>query len=187
MRRSTVLLTMMALLAAVLTAGAVQADEPAPATVQHKIYLPAIDRTIVITAAQQGPSTTEQAVVDLVNEARTQAGCAPLKVSAQLTQAARGHSEDMGQRNFFAHDAPAPSATSPWDRIKATGYRYTSAAENIAAGQTTASSVMNAWLNSSGHRANILNCALTEIGVGAAVVSGSTYMYYWTQDFGTPQ
>ena len=82
---------------------------------------------------------------------------------------------------------PSPDGRTPFDRMTAAGYRYSTAAENIAAGQRTPQDVMTAWMNSPGHRANILNCALRQIGVGYATGSSSQYGVYWTQDFGTPR
>jgi uncharacterized protein YkwD len=99
-------------------------------------------------------------------------------VDARLARAARAHSADMDHRHYFDHDSR--DGRSPWDRIKAAGYPAPGA-ENIAMGQPTAASVMNAWMNSSGHRANILNCGLKSIGVGVQYDSGGPW---WTEDFG---
>jgi uncharacterized protein YkwD len=121
-------------------------------------------------------------VVRLVNVARANAGCRALHVDVHLTAAARLHSEDMARRNYFSHTSL--DGRSPWDRIRAQGYAYASA-ENIAAGQRTPAAVMTAWMNSPGHRANILNCSSAAIGVGIGRNSASTYGIYWTQDFGT--
>ncbi len=107
-----------------------------------------------------------------------------LTANATLTSVAREHSTDMGQHAYFAHDTQAGVSFS--QRITNAGYRWGNVAENIAAGPQTAQSVMNMWMNSSGHRANILNCGLTQIGVGYASVPGSPYGSYWTQDFATP-
>ena len=104
-------------------------------------------------------------------------------IRATLTRVAQAHSEDMARREYFSHTNP--DGRSPFDRMTAAGYKYSLAAENIAAGQTTPHSVIDAWMNSPGHRANILNCGLTEIGVGYA--TGGSYRHYWTQAFGTPQ
>ena len=133
-----------------------------------------------------GPSggvTTQ--VVTLTNAERAKAGCGPLAVNATLTAVAQAHSQDMATNNYFDHNSQ--DGRTPFDRMTAAGYRYSTAAENIAAGQRTPQDVMTAWMNSPGHRANILNCALKEIGVGYATGSGSQYGVYWTQDFGTPR
>ncbi len=129
-----------------------------------------------------------QQVVDLVNVERVSAGCAPLVVNPQLVSAAQGHSEDMAFNDFFSHTSS--DGRSPWDRIRETGYRFSSAAENIAAGYSSASSAVAAWMNSSGHRANILNCRLEETGVGYYYLQNDTgqvnYRTYWTQAFANP-
>jgi uncharacterized protein YkwD len=115
-------------------------------------------------------------VVELVNTARAGAGCAALRVDARLTVAAQGHSDDMAARGFFSHDTPEGRTFG--DRVKAAGYP-SPGGENIAKGQRSAQSVMDAWMASGGHRANILNCSFTAIGVGL-----NTGAWTWTQDFG---
>jgi len=121
-------------------------------------------------------------VIRLTNAQRATNGCPALTVDSRLTRAAQAHSEDMRDRGYFEHDNP--DGQSPFDRMKAAGYSFRLAAENIAAGQPTPAAVVDAWMNSAGHRRNILNCGLTQIGVGVA--SGGSYRIYWTQDFGTP-
>lgn len=128
-------------------------------------------------------------VVELTNAERAKVGCPALVVSPQLTEAALAHSSDMALSDFFSHTSL--DGRSPWDRIKATGYTYSRAAENIAAGYSSPAGVVAAWMNSDGHRANMLNCALTEIGVGYYYHAGDDgrvwYRHYWTQDFATPR
>ena len=133
--------------------------------------------------APSGGVTTQ--VVTLTNAERAKAGCGPLTVDATLTAVAQAHSQDMATNDYFDHNSQ--DGRTPFDRMTAAGYRYSTAAENIAAGQRTPQDVMTAWMNSPGHRANILNCALKEIGVGYATGSSSQYGVYWTQDFGTPR
>jgi uncharacterized protein YkwD len=118
-------------------------------------------------------------VVRLVNVARAAAGCGALRVDSRLTTAARLHSEDMALRNYFSHTSL--DGRSPWDRLEAQGYTAGSG-ENIAAGYATPVAVMDAWMKSTGHRANILNCSSRAIGVGLG--RGGSYGIYWTQDFG---
>ena len=121
------------------------------------------------------------AVVAITNLQRALHGCGPLRVNVHLVAAAQGHSADMAANDYFSHDSQ--NGDTPWDRMKAAGYvGWTLVGENIAAGQRSAQDVMTAWMNSPGHRANILNCGFTEIGVGYAVSSTGTP--YWTQDFG---
>ncbi|MFQ3632936.1 CAP domain-containing protein [Roseiflexus sp.] len=148
------------------------------------VYLP-----LVIapgTTGNSGATTVSplaQQVVDLTNQYRVTAGCAPLTVSSQLTTAAAAHSQDMATNNFFSHTGS--DGSTPWQRIQRTGYSYSTAAENIAAGYRTAEQVVQGWYNSDGHRRNMLNCNLREIGV--AYADGGSYGRYWTQVFATPR
>lgn len=119
-----------------------------------------------------GPRTA--AVVTLVNSERAANGCGALRVDSQLTSAAQEHSEDMDARDYMSHDNP--EGEGPGDRAERHGYGSWGA-ENVAKGQTSAEQVMDAWMNSPGHRDNILNCDLVAIGVGE---SGNA----WTQKFG---
>ncbi|MFI5912905.1 CAP domain-containing protein [Dactylosporangium sp. NPDC051541] len=122
----------------------------------------------------------ENQVLAIVNTERAKAGCQPLTYNAKLRTAAFKHSADMAAKDYFSHDSQ--DGTSFAARISNEGYRWSNAAENIAKGQKTPEDVMNAWMNSSGHRANILNCKLKDLGVGLAY-QGKTPI--WTQDFGT--
>lgn len=123
-----------------------------------------------------GFGTFEQQVLDLTNAERAKRGLAPLSLNNSLNQSAELHSVDMATKNYFSHQGL--DGSQPWDRMKAQGYNYSRAAENIAFGQPTAQEVVNAWMNSAGHRANILNSNLKDIGIGY-------YNGYWTQNFGT--
>ncbi|SOD91246.1 sigma-70 family RNA polymerase sigma factor [Streptomyces sp. Ag109_G2-15] len=129
--------------------------------------------------AQSTPSDTVTQVVALVNKERAAAGCGPLTEDPQLEKAAQGHSDDMAARNFFDHTNP--DGADPGQRITAAGYRWSTYGENIAQGQQTPQAVMDSWMNSPGHRANILNCSFKDIGVGVHKGSGGPW---WTQDFG---
>jgi stress response protein SCP2 len=122
-------------------------------------------------------------VVRLTNRERTSRGLGALATDSRLARAAHVHSVDMATRDFFAHECP--SGTQAWDRAVASGYRYRKVAENIAAGQRSAAEVVEGWMNSPGHRANILDGELTQIGVGYA--TGGEYGTYWTQVFGIPR
>ena len=126
-------------------------------------------------------SAIEKRVFDLVNDERAKYGLSALTWADDLASIARAHSQDMIRRSFFDHTNP--DGRSPFDRLKNAGIRYRYAAENIAYGQKSPEAVMNAWMNSSGHRRNILNANLREIGVGAVSSSGGTI--YWTQLFVT--
>lgn len=125
----------------------------------------------------------ELQVVDLVNAERAEAGCAPMTVDSRLVAAARAHSADMAARDYFDHTTPEGVTFD--QRIRQAGFSFSAAAENIAYGYRDPESVMRGWMNSDGHRRNILNCRLTHIGVGLAY--GPNNRPYWTQDFATPQ
>ena len=120
-----------------------------------------------------------QQVLDLTNVERAKAGCPALQMDSRLQQAAQGHSQDMADKDYFAHNDP--DGTTPWDRAEAAGYPNPSG-ENIAMGYPTPAKVMEAWMNSPGHRANILNCDSHELGVGYVVDDEDGAI--WTQLFG---
>ena len=126
--------------------------------------------------AETAASAYEREVIRLVNAERAKYGLAALTEDASLTRTARMKSQDMRDNHYFDHNSPTYG--SPFDLMKAQGIRYRTAGENIAMGYATPEAVVNAWMNSSGHRANILNASYTKIGVGY-VASGS----YWTQHF----
>lgn len=133
---------------------------------------------------ESAPFAAEEAeVVRLVNVQRERAGCAPVTAEKRLTAAARLHSQDMAANNYFSHTSR--NGTPFADRITRAGYVWRNAAENIAKGQQDPADVMNSWMNSPGHKANILNCDLKEIGVGVARDAGGSLV--WTQNFGTQQ
>ncbi|WP_040876549.1 CAP domain-containing protein [Embleya scabrispora] len=117
-------------------------------------------------------------MLTLVNVERGRAGCAPVRNDGPLRALAAAHSKDMAERGYFAHDTP--DGKSPWDRAAAAGVTNL-AAENIARGQATPEAVMQSWMNSSGHRANIVDCSATSLGIGVYIGSGGPW---WTQDFG---
>ncbi|MFD7445044.1 sigma-70 family RNA polymerase sigma factor [Streptomyces sp. NPDC059909] len=121
-----------------------------------------------------------QQVLALVNAERSKAGCGPVSSNEKLATAAGNHSADMAARDYFDHTNP--DGEDPGDRITAAGYRWSTYGENIARGQQTPASVMDSWMNSPGHRANILNCSFKELGVGIHDASGGPW---WTQAFGT--
>ncbi|QCX81789.1 RNA polymerase sigma factor RpoE [Streptomyces sp. YIM 121038] len=130
--------------------------------------------------APPAPSgSNAQQVLSLVNAERAKAGCGPLTHNSKLATAAQRHSADMRSRNYFDHTSP--DGTDPGQRITAAGYKWSTYGENIARGQQTAASVMDAWMNSEGHRANILNCAFKELGTGVEEGEGGPW---WTQNFG---
>ncbi|PSK91334.1 uncharacterized protein YkwD [Murinocardiopsis flavida] len=122
-----------------------------------------------------GVSALAKEVVRLTNKERADAGCAPLRVDDRLTAAAQGHSKDMDLRDYMDHISP--DGKGPGDRSAAEGYDSWSG-ENVASGQRTAAQVVESWMDSKGHRDNILNCDSKAIGVGEAG-------FKWTQLFGS--
>ncbi len=131
------------------------------------LTIPTLDSTV---------ASYEAEVVRLVNAERVKNGLAPLTADWELSRVARYKSQDMRDNRYFSHTSPVYG--SPFQMIKSFGISYRSAGENIARGQATPQTVVNAWMNSSGHRANILNASYTHIGVGY-VADGR----YWTQMF----
>ncbi|MEU1235424.1 CAP domain-containing protein [Micromonospora aurantiaca] len=130
--------------------------------------------------ATTGLSAELQKVVTIVNQERAKAGCKALTVNAKLNLAAQRHSQDQADHKKMDHTGS--DGSQPWDRVKAAGYAYRMVGENVAWNYQTPAAVMEGWMNSEGHRKNILNCSYTQIGVGVARSNGP----YWTQVFATP-
>lgn len=131
------------------------------------IQIPTVDASV---------TAYEQEVIRLVNEIRAENGLTALTYDWELSRVARFKSQDMKDNKYFAHNSPVYG--TPFEMIRNFGISYRSAGENIAKGYATPQAVVNAWMNSSGHRANILNASYTRIGVGY-VSDGN----YWTQMF----
>ena len=131
---------------------------------------------INIPTADDAVTKYEGEVVRLVNEIRKKNGLRALEQDWQLSRVARYKSQDMKDKNYFSHTSPTYG--SPFQMMKSFGISYKTAGENIAKGYSTPEAVVNGWMNSSGHRANILNSSFTHIGVG--YVSGGNF---WTQMF----
>jgi uncharacterized protein YkwD len=141
-------------------------------------------------------SSVEEQVLALTNQQRRLNGCnVALTLSPQLNASAYGHSQDMALHDIFSHNGSDGSTMV--SRIEQTGYTFSQIAENVAAGQSTPQDVVAGWMSSPGHRENILNCSLREVGIGyydqpndqANVrldngTEGGPYRFYWTQDFG---
>jgi len=134
-----------------------------------KVNIPSFDAT----------KSIESQVVQLTNQERAKHGLKALTQDWELSRVARYKSMDMRDKNYFSHTSPTYG--SPFTMMKNFGISYRAAAENIAAGQTTPQEVVQAWMNSPGHRANILNGNYTYIGVGYA--KGGSQRHYWTQMF----
>ncbi|WP_037642033.1 CAP domain-containing protein [Streptomyces exfoliatus] len=146
---------------------------------------PKPDPTTEAPARTSAPPSTadrdeaaEAEVLRLVNVERAKVGCTPVRSDAQLAALAGAFSTDMAERGFFDHTDP--DGATPWARAEQAGVSGLGG-ENIARGQADAAAVMDSWMNSDGHRANILNCDFTTLGVGVQFGDGGPW---WTQDFG---
>ncbi len=197
MKKRTAFLAALALSAA-LTAGASAADHTvAPGDTMWKLAVKYQVGTSEIIAANpqvanpdliypgqilyipQVPDAVrsyETEVIRLVNVQRAQNGLAPLAENWELSRVARWKSQDMSSNGYFSHNSPTYG--TPFQMMRSFGLTYRSAGENIAYGQRTPAAVVNAWMNSSGHRANILSKSYTQIGVGYCAEGN-----YWTQMF----
>jgi uncharacterized protein YkwD len=135
--------------------------------------------------SQPAPPAFAAQVVELVNQQRAGAGCATLVVHDTLIQVAQAHAQDMADSDIFDHTGS--DGRSSFQRLRDAGYNYRLAAENIAAGAKTPAEVVSLWMDSPGHRDNILNCALRETGVGYVAEPNDLLKYgtYWVQTFGT--
>ena len=152
-----------------------------PATEAPTTQPPATEAPPTAAEPAGNDAAAQQQVLDLTNAERANAGCPALQLNQTLNVAADGHSEDMAARNYFSHNDP--EGNGPGVRIDAAGYQGRGWGENIAAGYRSAAAVVEGWMNSDGHRRNILNCNFNELGVGYA--EGGSYGVYWTQVFGT--
>ncbi|MFE9561631.1 CAP domain-containing protein [Streptomyces sp. NPDC006487] len=173
----------------------VQVDAPAAIIEQPPVQQPAEYAPPAQTAAQQpveppaepagapepsasgAPSGAVAEVLALVNKERSAVGCPVLTVNEKLTKAAQDHSEDMAAHSTMSHTGS--DGSDPGQRITRAGYQWRTYAENVAYGYPTAAQVMEGWMNSPGHKRNILDCNVNEIGIGLAQPG-----QYWTQDFG---
>ena len=162
-----------------------EANETAPPS--------ALGRPVVTALATSSSQSFEKQVLTLVNKARakkrkcgttTYAAAKPLKWNSKHALAAERHSKDMSVKNYFSHTSK--SGKSPYARIKATGYRYRAAGETLAAGYSTPSAVVNAWLKSPGHCKILMSKSYTQVGVGY-YKGGGKYRHYTTADFAKPK
>ena len=133
---------------------------------------------VTIPVKDEQIDTMEKRVVELVNQARVENGLHPLESDWQVARVASYKAMDMRDRGYFSHTSPTYG--SPFTMLRDFGISFTAAGENIAKGQRTAEAVMQAWMNSQGHRANILNANYTKIGVGYCAGQGGPY---WVQMF----
>ncbi|QES51764.1 hypothetical protein DEJ50_31840 [Streptomyces venezuelae] len=161
-------------------------QKPRPSTATTKPVKPTTPKPPAPTATKK-PTATAPApsvptgvagqIVDLVNKERAKAGCSPLTANDKLTTAAQNHSKDMAAHSNMSHTGS--DGSDPGQRITRAGYTWRTYGENVAYGYSTPEQVMTGWMNSPGHKANILNCSFKEIGVGLAQPNS-----YWTQVFG---
>jgi uncharacterized protein YkwD len=191
--RFTPLLTIAVLLCctALLSFAPAVSAQNTPQATPTKIYLPSLRGTGTPPLTEQEQMANQ--VLALLNNERAKAGCAPLSLDSKLTSAALGHSNDMAVNNFFDHRGSNGSGLG--ERVNASGYRWRALAENIAAGYETPSEVVAGWMQSDGHRKNILNCSYVHTGVGYvfqsddAPLAGESWPFfrYWTQVFAAPR
>ncbi|MGW4289092.1 CAP domain-containing protein [Streptomyces sp. NPDC004673] len=154
---------------------------PAPKPTESQTKAPAPEPKTPETSAPvtvSAQAVAEAEVLRLVNVERAKVGCTPVAANSALTGLAEAFSGDMAARAFFDHTDP--DGATPWDRAAKAGITGLGG-ENIARGQSDAAAVMEAWMNSPGHRANILNCDFKTLGVGVHLAPGGPW---WTQDFG---
>jgi uncharacterized protein YkwD len=138
-----------------------------------------------VSCDPSGNASFESALMALINLERQNRGVGTLLPQGQLTTAARSHSADMACNDFFSHTGSDGSL--PWDRVSALGYSYSAIAENIFAGSSNAQTAFDSWMNSPGHRDNILNPTYTEIGLGYRYWANSPYGAYTTAVFARPR
>ncbi|GAB1475600.1 hypothetical protein MASR2M70_04320 [Bacillota bacterium] len=143
---------------------------------------PAVQKPAPVNVDKAPAGNYEAQVVDLVNKERIAAGLAPLKYNSALAKVANVKAADLRDKNYFSHTSPTYG--SPFDMMKSFGISYSSAGENIAKGYRTPDAVMDGWMNSPGHKANILNSSFTEIGIGYVTDAGGAG--YWVQMFIRP-
>ena len=157
------------------------AQKPAAPAAQ-KPAAPVVQKPAAPVANNSATGSYEAQVVELVNKERAAQGLPALKFNAELSKVAEAKAADLRDKNYFSHTSPTYG--SPFDMMKSFGIKYTAAGENIAKGYMNPTSVMNGWMNSPGHKANILNSSFTEIGVG--YVAGANCSGYWVQMFIRP-
>lgn len=145
---------------------------------------------LILAAPAPVAADAPQSVLASINAVRAKAGCGPLKFNKALMAAAQGHARNMAEQNFFSHrDKTGRGITG---RVRSQGYRYGMVAENIAAGQESPGEAVQAWLDSPGHRKNILNCKYRETGIAMVYQPDDKPLrgqrmalrYYWVQVFG---
>jgi uncharacterized YkwD family protein len=154
-------------------------SEPSIAIPSKSIDAPLPSSRPVAIPGNERLTRFEQQVLRLTNQERQKAGLSPCAgTNSNLNRSARAKSEDMADMNYFSHDSP--NYGDPFTMMRNFGVQYRSAGENIAMGQRTPEQVVKAWMDSPGHRANIMNGSYNYLGVGYVLKNGNAY---WTQQF----
>lgn len=156
-----------------------QLEDPDMIYPGDEIYVPLYEKKYEKEPDKKEGQSIEKEVIDLTNQERSKNGLAPLAYNGDLCNVARAKSQDMIDNNYFDHTSPTYG--SPFDMMKSFNIDYSAAGENIAKGQRSAQEVVTGWMNSEGHRKNILNSDYNQIGVGCVADSNGTL--YWTQMF----
>lgn len=186
--------TALAFMAAAASAANVRGAAPIDPQAQSKVAARALptdssNLTAVVPTGERLLQTYTQSddfqalMLATVNAERAKAGLSAMCANSKLQAAAQGHSDDMASSNYMSHTGSDGSTMA--QRINAQSYSWSAIAENVAAGQVDVAAVMTSWMNSAGHKANIMNAKYTQFGTGYAYSASSTYKHYWTQVFGT--
>ncbi|MBW4668621.1 MAG: pre-peptidase C-terminal domain-containing protein [Cyanomargarita calcarea GSE-NOS-MK-12-04C] len=166
---------------------------PVPATIVSAAESAAPESALLVSPTPQSATPASSGnyfidrVIELTNAERAKAGLKPVSFNSKLSSAAQAHSEEMATCDYFSHTGTSGCSVS--DRVQNCGYEYSYVGENIAAGYVTPEEVVQGWMSSPGHRANILNANYQEVGIGYHYLENDmgnvNYNYYWTQDFGS--
>lgn len=155
-----------------------------PSVRVETVSAPQAHEPAVLATTPTAPSYLTE-LLELTNAERQRAGLAPLTLSTTLSSAAQRHAEDLVRSGIFSHTGS--DGSQPSDRALDAGYPFRYVGENIAAGGSTASMTIQQWMNSIGHRDNILKPEYTEVGFGYIADENTPYRYYWVQVFGSPR
>lgn len=180
-RRMAVSPTKAARLATTLALGAAATCATLPLVAASRANAQAVPARVAGTASERLEAFRKE-VTRLVNVERSKRGLGAMRISDVLNSSAQAHARDMARNDYFDH--ASLDGRSPFERILDAGYKGGTMGENIAAGQTNARDVMKGWMESEGHRANILSPQFREIGVGYAFDESSQFGSYWVQNFG---
>lgn len=160
-------------------------NTPTPTITSTPTRTPTPTQTAITTPTQATGSFAQQIILLINNERAKITNCPALRLNNQLSTAAQSHSQDMANNNFFDHIGSNGSTIG--QRITAAGYSFSLAGENIAGGQSSVQEVFDGWMDSPGHRANMLNCSFIDTGLGYVEKPGTMWVRYWTQDFAKPR